>query len=114
MGEGERKRQGLAQGPTGHCRWTLRHSDQGSLQAPVYLHRAIIHKQGQQVMSRVPEGISLFQLFNAWMLSQPAKFCLTSFEGDFHRYFNGLQISLASVCGVRETPEINRTRTRKC
>ena len=30
-----------------------------------YLHRAIIHKQGPQVMSRVPEGISLFQLFSA-------------------------------------------------
>lgn len=47
----------------GHC-----HSDiqtRAPCRLLFYLHRAIIHKQGQQVMSRVPEGISLFQLFNA-------------------------------------------------
>lgn len=47
----------------GHC-----HSDIPNRAPPMlrfYSHRAIIRKQGQLVMSRVLEGISLFQLFNA-------------------------------------------------
>lgn len=60
----------------GHCHSDIPHRAPPTLR--FNSHRAIIRKQGQLVISRVLEGISLFQLFNAWMLSHPAQFCLIS------------------------------------